>query len=446
MKLHEFFGLKIITKNPGFQNIFAGDHKVYYLILRDIYADLAELKKTRVLGKLHEIISSDIDVDRGDYLRRDGYDSGIGFGTYDIERLIDSISVEKIRLDNGKEEFLIAPSDASISTVETFLLERYKLYKWLYFHHSIRYFNYCLIKSLEYLIELYEDLPNLTKQKFDLKYFHYNRFVYEDGFICNEIWLWDVFYKAYIDLKTKLTEIDVNHPKAGQIKEALSFLQVVIKREKTGFTIWKTHPEYLEFNRQLKKQIQDLPCESNSKSRKRYFVCNKELIDIDDQQFFNYILGCLDKNQKEALLNYFYKKGLNVVWSDIKNCVEEKREIHIAETSSVGRIFLVVNDFEPFAKSSISTDKEPVSKFEFILRRKDGGKRIRLTDVSRVVAALYDAWKSDIQCFLYFNFNDPEFSEVESAGRRKIVLFAMRRFVEELIDWLKRNGLLKVHK
>lgn len=102
VKIHEFFSLKIITKNLDFQNIFTGDEKVYYLILRDIYAGMAELKKAKVLGKLYEIISSDIDVDRGDYLRRDGYNSGIGFGSYDIERLIDSISVAKIRLDNGK--------------------------------------------------------------------------------------------------------------------------------------------------------------------------------------------------------------------------------------------------------------------------------------------------------------------------------------------------------
>lgn len=446
VKIHEFFSQKIIAKNQDFQNIFTDDHKVYYLILRDIYAKMAELKEAKVLGKLYEIISSDIDVDRGDYLRRDGYNSGIGFGSYDIERLIDSISVEKVRLDNGKEEFLIAPSDASISTVETFLLERYKLYKWLYFHHSIRYFNYCLIKSLEYLILLYEDLPEPTREKFNVKYFHYERFVYQDGFICNEIWLWDVFYKAYIDLKDKLKEIDKNDPKAAKISEALSFLKVVINREKSGFTIWKTHPEYLEFNRQLKKEIQKIPCKSNSKSRKRYSVRNKELINIDDQEFFNYILHCLDGDQKEALLNHFYRKGISVIWDEIKECVHENREIHISETLPIGRIFLVVNEFEPYARSSISTEKEHVSKFEFILRRKDGGNRIRLTDVSRLVAALYDAWKSDIQCFLYFNFSDPEFPQLQSHERSKITSFARNKFIKELLDWLTENKLLKVYK
>jgi HD superfamily phosphohydrolase len=446
LKLHEFLSSKIISKNPEFQGLFTGDQKVYYLILRDLYASMMELKSAKVLGKLYEIVNSDIDADRGDYLRRDGYNSGIGFGTYDIERLIDSISAEKVRLDDGREEFLIAPSDASISTVETFLLERYKLYKWLYFHHSIRYFNYCLIKSLEYLIELYDDLPEATKQKFDVNYFHYDRFVYRDGFICNEIWLWDVFYKAYIDLRNKLEELDITSTKAAQIKAALSFLRAVITREKSGFAIWKTHPEYLEFNRELKKHIQDLPCESNSKSRKRYFVCKSELINIDDQQFLNHILYCLDETHKEDFLNYFYKKGISITWGEIKNFFEANRVNYYSETTPIGRIFIVVNEFEPFSRSSISTEKEPVSKFEFILRRKNGGKRIRLTDVSRVVTALYDAWKSDIQCFLYFNLNDPDFPKLQFEERSKITSFVIQKFVKEFIDWLVSKNLLQVKK
>lgn len=432
-KLHEFLGYKLITEQCGDIGDAFGDpdDKLYLTVLKRFYEAKSGMSDRNhgVFSKLYELVSSDIDVDRGDYLRRDGYASGIGFGTYDVDRLIDSIRLDEVLKEQDKPDFLIAPSDASISAVETFLVERYKLYKWMSYHHSIRYFNYCLIKSLDAVIDLRDQLPRL-KDKFNLSYFNFTHYVSESGFICNEIWLWDVFYLAYIDLKR------VSEP-LPNVRQALVYLDVVTWRRKLGFAIWKTHLDYHKFNKQLKEIICQ-PCNSSAISPPIYKMGGCDLSSLRERLFFNTILAFVygRESLKRSFLKKFYKEGIPIKYSDVKNIYGSG----LADEDRIGTAFMVVNEFEAFAKSLLSTPERIVSKFEFLRRRPEEGDRektLRLTEVSQLAASLDDAWQSDVQSYLYFIVSSEEHKDLVARDKRNLLARVVQtKFCEEFAKWI----------
>lgn len=78
---------------------------------------------------LPELISSQLDVDRMDYLLRDSQMCGVTYGQFDLDRLIQTITV----VDGH-----IALTDKGIHSAEEFVLARYFMYWNVYFHKATR--------------------------------------------------------------------------------------------------------------------------------------------------------------------------------------------------------------------------------------------------------------------------------------------------------------------
>lgn len=98
------------------------------LIIREEFklpqvADIIEKKHP-----LYPLLSSVIDVDKLDYMARDSYFCGVGYGHTDVERIVESMHV----IDG---EIVI---DAKIvSSVEHMITSRISLYKSTYYHHRV---------------------------------------------------------------------------------------------------------------------------------------------------------------------------------------------------------------------------------------------------------------------------------------------------------------------
>lgn len=94
---------------------------------------------------LKELISSQLDVDRMDYLLRDSRMCGVTYGQYDLDRLIQTITV----VDGH-----VALSDKGIHSAEEFLLARYFMYWNVYFHKATRSIETVLEKLLDRAVYL----------------------------------------------------------------------------------------------------------------------------------------------------------------------------------------------------------------------------------------------------------------------------------------------------
>jgi len=89
---------------------------------------------------LDQIIQSSIDVDKMDFVLRDSYHTGAGYGDVDIFRLIYTMDVL-----NGN----LAVDVTALSTLESFILARLESFRTIYYHRTSRAAQLMLIKALE---------------------------------------------------------------------------------------------------------------------------------------------------------------------------------------------------------------------------------------------------------------------------------------------------------
>ncbi|MEM3608495.1 MAG: HD domain-containing protein [Candidatus Bathyarchaeia archaeon] len=89
---------------------------------------------------LDQVIVGAVDVDKMDFISRDSYHTGAGYGYTDIFRLIYTMDI------HGGELMVNA---TAIPTLETFLIARLESFKTIYFHKASRAVQIMLVKALE---------------------------------------------------------------------------------------------------------------------------------------------------------------------------------------------------------------------------------------------------------------------------------------------------------
>lgn len=78
-----------------------------------------------------DLLSSQLDADRLDYLLRDNHQTGSGYGDFDLNWLLHALT-----LDPGSGR--LAVTTKGISAVEAYLQSRYHMYRNVYFHKVVR--------------------------------------------------------------------------------------------------------------------------------------------------------------------------------------------------------------------------------------------------------------------------------------------------------------------
>ena len=79
---------------------------------------------------LHQLVSSELDCDRMDYLLRDSYFCGVSYGSFDLDWMIDNLN---ICVEN--EKAFLGINERAIITFDDFLLSRYHMFVMVYFHY-----------------------------------------------------------------------------------------------------------------------------------------------------------------------------------------------------------------------------------------------------------------------------------------------------------------------
>ena len=148
-----------------FEHIFNTDHEAYTQqiilspeteinqVLRQVAPDFPA-KVASVIAKTYEnpqvvqLISSQIDADRMDYLLRDAYYSGATYGEFDLARIIHVMRPYK----GG-----IAFDQKGMYAVEDYVVSRYQMYVQVYFHPVSRSFEVLLQHLLERAKFLYDE-------------------------------------------------------------------------------------------------------------------------------------------------------------------------------------------------------------------------------------------------------------------------------------------------
>jgi HD superfamily phosphohydrolase len=109
------------------------------------------------------LVSSDLDVDRTDYLMRDAHETGVSYGFIDVERLIRTITIDK--------DQHLAVEDKGRQALENFLMARYHMYQTVYYHKTVVCFELMLQRIYGKLMEnkkaySYEQICKLSDEEF----------------------------------------------------------------------------------------------------------------------------------------------------------------------------------------------------------------------------------------------------------------------------------------
>lgn len=99
---------------------------------------------------LAQLVSSQLDVDRMDYLLRDSLMTGVKYGIYDLEWIIKSLEID----EQNDRLFVSAPG---IYAVEDYLQARYYMYRQVYFHRTLRSAEAVLHSLLRRALKLFAD-------------------------------------------------------------------------------------------------------------------------------------------------------------------------------------------------------------------------------------------------------------------------------------------------
>ncbi len=101
---------------------------------------------------LHQLVSSQLDVDRLDYLTRDSFFTGVNEGAISYERIIEMMNVRK-------DELVV--EQKGIYSIESFIIARRLMYWQVYLHKTVLCVEQMMVKAIErakYLVNKSEKL------------------------------------------------------------------------------------------------------------------------------------------------------------------------------------------------------------------------------------------------------------------------------------------------
>jgi HD superfamily phosphohydrolase len=101
-----------------------------------------------------KLVSSQLDVDRLDYLLRDGHYSGAGYATYDLDWIIHALQVDEVRSGSEDPGDLVVDYRRGMYAVEQYLFARSYMYAQVYHHKTVRAAEWMFIKLLERFVQL----------------------------------------------------------------------------------------------------------------------------------------------------------------------------------------------------------------------------------------------------------------------------------------------------
>lgn len=145
-----------------FEDVFGCNHEAYTIkiikeqsevhqVLSEVDEQLVEdicliLEKKHPHKLLVQMISSQLDADRMDYLLRDSYFSGTTYGKFDMARILRVMQVRDNR---------IVYKASGVQAIENYILARYHMYWQVYYHPTGRSFEQILIAAFRRIKDLY---------------------------------------------------------------------------------------------------------------------------------------------------------------------------------------------------------------------------------------------------------------------------------------------------
>ncbi|OQA07283.1 MAG: deoxyguanosinetriphosphate triphosphohydrolase [Firmicutes bacterium ADurb.Bin373] len=95
------------------------------------------------------LVTGQIDADRADYLLRDAYHIGTNYGSYDLKRLLVTLTIAE-HPETGAP--MIAVEEGGLHAAEALIIARYMMFTQVYFHHTRRAYDHHFAGAMKSLL------------------------------------------------------------------------------------------------------------------------------------------------------------------------------------------------------------------------------------------------------------------------------------------------------
>ncbi|NLC05967.1 MAG: HD domain-containing protein [Erysipelothrix sp.] len=146
---HETMTIRIILEGPTLRPLL---DSVSNTLAKDICRVIDHSHPKTLLTQM---ISSQIDADRMDYLLRDSYFTGVSYGEYDIERILRTLRIENDRL---------VIKESGMNAVEDYIMARYQMYWQVYYHPTSRAYEIMLLHIFKRIKDVYQSKQSLIQK------------------------------------------------------------------------------------------------------------------------------------------------------------------------------------------------------------------------------------------------------------------------------------------
>lgn len=189
---HEDITVRMILEESEVHDILIS---LYHELPQDVASIIQHTHPNRILIQM---VSSQLDADRMDYLLRDSYMTGTTYGQYDMSRIL-----RTMRICDGQ----IVYKESGVQAIENYILARYHMYWQVYYHPTARsyehllqsifhrvkdlyYYGFEFKTNLKYLIPLLEhrmSVNDFTQIDESVILYYFKEFMNEDDFILNDL-------------------------------------------------------------------------------------------------------------------------------------------------------------------------------------------------------------------------------------------------------------------
>lgn len=139
---HEDMTVRMILEESEVHDILVSSYKQ---LPQDVASIIQHTHPNRILIQM---VSSQLDADRMDYLLRDSYMSGTTYGHFDMSRIL-----RTMRIRDGK----IVYKESGVQAIENYILARYHMYWQVYYHPTARSYEHLLQSVFQRVKDLYYD-------------------------------------------------------------------------------------------------------------------------------------------------------------------------------------------------------------------------------------------------------------------------------------------------
>ena len=415
--LHEFLTVILIDLDQDISTAVGRDKDVVLRILR------ASPEDKTPYGTLHELVAFDIDADRGDYLLRDGYTSGAEFGRFDLSRLVEGMRLAKIVTSGREKTFVIRPTIRALSAVESLVIERYKSYRWLYYHHRVVATNRMLEEIVWRLLTCHwDDIPPLDAipLSFPLAKTEFANVKNSKMSFLDDIDVVNILRQAKVLLRNefeKSVEISTSEKWIG-FRELTALLDEILLRKKRGTPLWKDIGTYKQFNDRVANDIERI---FESHQRQKYKRTEGRMLPSEATH--------KTTENTDFTLNWLSEELLGRSFAKRKE-LETKINKELRKSNIDGFLLLSVTFFKPWGYRE---ERE----YEVI---GSSGDLFHLSDVSPMVKQLRETGRSSIRLYAYLVLNE-EINNLSLARQKDILQKRMEKskeiFAQNLIKWVK---------